>query len=132
MEETIVNLAGDADLVIGVDTHLDTHTAAMCDAQGRVVAQLQVPNISVCDLPCKPTVTRSVPPAHAAVGVRAGVLACRSGECGVEVLSDCCRGRVPGIPSAGDPDGGDAAGAEQRVQRAGDLGWAGAAGDGQP
>src|SRR5215467_14200660 len=42
-EETIVNLAGDADLIIGVDTHLDTHTAALCDARGRAVAQLQVP-----------------------------------------------------------------------------------------
>ena len=32
-----------ADLVVGVDTHLDTHTAAICDARGRVVSQLQVP-----------------------------------------------------------------------------------------
>ena len=32
-----------ADLVVGVDTHLDTHTAAICNAGGRVVSQLQVP-----------------------------------------------------------------------------------------
>jgi transposase len=32
-----------ADLVVGVDTHLDTHTAAICDACGRAVSQLQVP-----------------------------------------------------------------------------------------
>jgi transposase len=32
-----------ADLVVGVDTHLDTHTAAICNARGRVVSQLQVP-----------------------------------------------------------------------------------------
>jgi len=38
-----VSLAGDADLIIGVDTHLDTHTAAVCDAWGRAVARLQVP-----------------------------------------------------------------------------------------
>jgi len=42
-----VNLAGDADLIIGVDTHLDTHTAAICDTRGRVVAQLQVPATAV-------------------------------------------------------------------------------------
>jgi transposase len=35
--------AGDTDLIIGVDTHLDTHTAAICDAHGRVLSQLQVP-----------------------------------------------------------------------------------------
>ena len=34
---------GEAELVVGVDTHLDTHTAALCDARGRVQAQLQVP-----------------------------------------------------------------------------------------
>ena len=33
----------DADWVIGVDTHRDTHTAAACDARGRVGAHLQVP-----------------------------------------------------------------------------------------
>jgi len=38
-----VNLAGDADLIIGVDTHLDTHTAALCDARGRALSRLQVP-----------------------------------------------------------------------------------------
>ena len=38
-----MSLAGDADLIIGVDTHLDTHTAAICDARGRVVSQLQIP-----------------------------------------------------------------------------------------
>ena len=38
---------------------------------------------------------------------------------------------VPGIPGAGDPDGGDAAGAEQRVQRVGHLCRARAAGDGE-
>jgi len=31
------------ELVIGVDTHLDTHTAAICDARGRALGQLQVP-----------------------------------------------------------------------------------------
>jgi transposase len=43
MEETMVSLAGDADWIIGVDTHLDTHTAALCNARGRAVARLQVP-----------------------------------------------------------------------------------------
>ena len=38
-----MNLAGDADLIIGVDTHLDTHTAALCDARGRALSRLQVP-----------------------------------------------------------------------------------------
>ena len=33
----------DADLIIGVDTHLHTHTAAICGARGRVVSQLQIP-----------------------------------------------------------------------------------------
>ena len=42
-EETSVRVAEDADLIIGVDTHLDTHTAAICDARGRVVSQLQIP-----------------------------------------------------------------------------------------
>ena len=32
-----------ADLVVGAGTHLDTHTAAICDVRGRVVTQLQVP-----------------------------------------------------------------------------------------
>jgi hypothetical protein len=34
---------GGAELVVGVDTHLDAHTAALCDARGRVLGQLQVP-----------------------------------------------------------------------------------------
>jgi transposase len=38
-----MRLAEDAGLVAGVDTHRDTHTAALCDARGRLVAQLQVP-----------------------------------------------------------------------------------------
>ena len=38
-----MNHARDADLIIGVDTHLDTHTAALCDARGQAVARLQVP-----------------------------------------------------------------------------------------
>ena len=33
----------EAELLVGADTHLDTHTAAICDARGRVVTQLQVP-----------------------------------------------------------------------------------------
>jgi hypothetical protein len=34
----------DTDLVVvGVDTHLDSLTAALCDGRGRLVAQLQVP-----------------------------------------------------------------------------------------
>ena len=33
----------EADLVAGVDTHRDTHTAAVCDVRGRVVSQLRVP-----------------------------------------------------------------------------------------
>ena len=33
----------DAGVVVGVDTHLDSHTAALCDGRGRLVAQLQVP-----------------------------------------------------------------------------------------
>ena len=32
----------DEGLVVGVDTHLDTHTAAVCDARGRELASLQV------------------------------------------------------------------------------------------
>ena len=38
-----MNGVDEADLVVGVDTHLDTHTAAICDARGRVVSQLQIP-----------------------------------------------------------------------------------------
>jgi transposase len=37
-----VNGVDEADRVVGVDTHLDTHTAAICDARGRAVSQLQV------------------------------------------------------------------------------------------
>jgi len=38
-----VSVPADTGLVVGVDTHLDTHTAALCDARGRALAQLQVP-----------------------------------------------------------------------------------------
>jgi transposase len=38
-----MSIAADTGLVVGVDTHLDTHTAALCDARGRPLAQLQVP-----------------------------------------------------------------------------------------
>ncbi len=38
-----MSIAEDAGLVVGVDTHRDTHTAAICDGRGRVIAQLQVP-----------------------------------------------------------------------------------------
>ena len=38
--------AGDAGLIIGVDTHLDTHAVAGCDERGRVESQLQVPATS--------------------------------------------------------------------------------------
>jgi transposase len=37
-----VNKAGESDLIIGVDTHRDTHTAALCDARGRLISHLQV------------------------------------------------------------------------------------------
>jgi transposase len=37
-----VSKAAEAELTVGVDTHLDTHTAALCDARGRPVSQLQV------------------------------------------------------------------------------------------
>jgi transposase len=39
----VVSIAADTGLVVGVDTHLDTHTAALCDARGRALGQLQVP-----------------------------------------------------------------------------------------
>jgi transposase len=42
-EETHMRTVDEADLVVGVDTHLDTHTAAICDARGRTISQLQVP-----------------------------------------------------------------------------------------
>jgi transposase len=38
-----MRLTEDNALVVGVDTHLDSHTAALCDGRGRLVAQLQVP-----------------------------------------------------------------------------------------
>ena len=38
-----MSLDQDTGLVVGVDTHLGTHTAALCDARGRLLAQLQVP-----------------------------------------------------------------------------------------
>ena len=38
-----MSVTGDADLIIGVDTHLDTHTAAICDGRGRAVCCTQVP-----------------------------------------------------------------------------------------
>jgi transposase len=38
-----VNGVDEADQVVGVDTHLDTHAAAICDARGRVVSQLGAP-----------------------------------------------------------------------------------------
>jgi transposase len=38
-----VSTAADDGLVAGVDTHLDTHVAALCDGRGRVIAQLQAP-----------------------------------------------------------------------------------------
>ena len=41
-----MSIAWDVDLVVGVDTHLDTHTAAICDDRGRLVSQLQVPATS--------------------------------------------------------------------------------------
>jgi transposase len=41
MKEDLVEIAGHH-LVVGVDTHADTHTAAVCDLQGRPLAQLQV------------------------------------------------------------------------------------------
>jgi transposase len=41
MKEEHVEIAGSR-LVVGVDTHADTHTAAVCDAGGRLLAQLQV------------------------------------------------------------------------------------------
>jgi transposase len=42
-EGDTMSIAEDTDLIVGVDTHLDTHTAAICDARGRAGSQLQVP-----------------------------------------------------------------------------------------
>jgi transposase len=41
-EGDAVSIAGDTGLIAGVDTHRDTHTAAVCDARGRAGSQLQV------------------------------------------------------------------------------------------
>ena len=38
-----MSVAESIGLVVGVDTHLDSHTAAICDARGRAGSQLQVP-----------------------------------------------------------------------------------------
>jgi transposase len=38
-----LSITPQAGLVVGVDTHRDTHSAALCDAQGRVLSALQVP-----------------------------------------------------------------------------------------
>lgn len=37
-----MSVTEDPGLVVGVDTHRDTHTAALCDARGRVLDQLRV------------------------------------------------------------------------------------------
>jgi transposase len=37
-----VSIAADTGLIVGVGTHLDSHTAALCDGRGRALAQLQV------------------------------------------------------------------------------------------
>jgi transposase len=37
-----MGISEDAGLVVGVDTHRDTHTAAVCDCRGQALAQLQV------------------------------------------------------------------------------------------
>ena len=39
----MARLAGDADVIIGVDTHLDSHTAAACSTAGRRLALVQIP-----------------------------------------------------------------------------------------
>jgi transposase len=44
-----VGLGGDIELVVGVDTHLDTHTAALCDGRGRAQSQLRVPATAAGD-----------------------------------------------------------------------------------
>ena len=36
-------LVDEVDYVVGAGTHMDTHTAAVCDTRGRVLSQLQVP-----------------------------------------------------------------------------------------
>lgn len=37
-----MTIVDQAELVVGVDTHLDTHTAAICDQRGKQLAELQV------------------------------------------------------------------------------------------
>jgi transposase len=41
-----MTMVDETELVVGVDTHLDTHTAAICDQRGRRLAELQVPTTS--------------------------------------------------------------------------------------
>jgi len=38
-----MTIIDDIELVVGVDTHMDTHTAAICDSKGRKIAELSVP-----------------------------------------------------------------------------------------
>ena len=40
-------LASEIGYVVGVDTHMDTHTAAVCDGRGRVLSQFRVPASAV-------------------------------------------------------------------------------------
>jgi transposase len=42
-ERQVTIIIDEVDLVVGVDTHLDTHTAAICDSRGQKLAQLRVP-----------------------------------------------------------------------------------------
>jgi hypothetical protein len=42
LDDTSVGVQLVAGHVIGADTHMDTHTAALCDARGRVLSRLQV------------------------------------------------------------------------------------------
>ena len=39
----MARLTGDVDVIIGVDTHLDSHTAAACSTTGRQLALVQIP-----------------------------------------------------------------------------------------
>src|SRR6266571_6377691 len=39
----MARLTGEADVIIGVDTHLDSHTAAACSTTGRQLALTQIP-----------------------------------------------------------------------------------------
>ncbi|HEX8508129.1 MAG TPA: hypothetical protein VF635_01330 [Propionibacteriaceae bacterium] len=36
-------IVDEVQFVVGVDTHVDTHTAALCDVRGRPMAEHQVP-----------------------------------------------------------------------------------------